>query len=270
MITFLFWNLKKRPLQHLLATVARENKADVIILAECEIDIVDILEALNVNQKPKYSLTFSPSTRLIILTTFPHNSISPIMDVGGISIRKFAPPIGKDIILIAAHLSSKLFQDTDDQALSATRIARLIEQAEQKIGHTRTVVIGDLNMNPFEIGVVGAEALHAVMSRTVALRETRIVGGEEKRFFYNPMWGRFGEAKPGPPGTYFYNSSKQVTYFWNMFDQILLRPTLLSSFNEDDLEVITKAGTLSLLTNSGIPDDSLASDHLPILFRLNL
>jgi hypothetical protein len=270
MVTFLFWNLNKKPLQQLVATIARENKADVIILAECEINIVDILEALNINQSPKYSLSFSPSTRLIILTTFPHASISPIIDAGGISIRRFAPPIGKDVILIAAHLSSKLFQDTDDQALTATRIARLIEQAEQKIGHTRTVVIGDLNMNPFEVGVVGAEAFHAVMSRTVATRETRIVGGEEKRFFYNPMWGRLGETNLGPPGTYFYNSSKQVAYFWNMFDQILLRPALLSSFDENDLEVITKAGTLSLLTNSGIPDASLASDHLPILFRLSL
>lgn len=270
MVTFLFWNLKKRPIQHLLATIVRENKVDVIILAEFDIAIVDLLEALNVNQSPKYSLTFNPSTRVIILTTFPHNSISPIIDSGGISIRKFVPPIGKDIILIGAHLSSKLFQDSDDQALIATRIARLIEQTEQKTGHNRTVVVGDLNMNPFEVGVVGAEALHAVMNRTVALRETRIVGGEEKRFFYNPMWGRLGDAAPGPPGTYFYNSSKQVTYFWNTFDQVLLRPTLLSSFNESDLEVITKAGSQSLLTDSGIPNVSLASDHLPILFRLNL
>lgn len=270
MVTFLFWNLNRKPVQHLVAAIAQENYVDVLILAECEIAIATLLDVLNTNQGAKYALTFSPSTRLMIFTRFPHDSITAFRDVGGVSIRKVFPPVGIGITLVAMHLSSKLYQDTHDQALMCTRIARLIDSVEAEVGHTRTVIVGDLNMNPFEAGVSGAEAFHAVMSRTIAQKESRTVGGEMRRFFYNPMWGRFGEAASGPSGTYYYNSSKQINFFWNMFDQVLIRPSLLDRFREEDIEILTKAGSTELLSDTGVPNNSVASDHLPIMFRLNL
>jgi len=270
MITFLFWNLKRRPLEAILATLAHAHQIDVIILAETEIAEVDLLEALNVNRTVKYALTFNPSRRVTILTRFPHYSIKPISDSGGISIRRFSPPIGIDVILVAVHLSSKLYQDTSDQALAMTRIARLITETEAKVGHRRTVVVGDLNMNPFEVGLVGAEALHAVMTRVIARKNSRYVEGEKKYFFYNPMWAHFGERGPGPPGTYYLYSSRQVNYFWNIFDQVLIRPGLLDRFNDEDVKVLTTAGDLSLVKTDGTPNDHVGSDHLPLLFRLDL
>jgi hypothetical protein len=270
MITFCFWNLNEKPIQDLIGNICQENSVDVLILAECIIPYADLLNAINNNQSVKYEVTFSPLPRLLILTSLPHGSIKPVYDAGNISIRRVVPPIGLDITLVAAHLSSKLYQDSNDQALTATRLARLIEEVEGKIGHTRTIVIGDLNMNPFEAGVAGAEALHGVMSRDVARRGSRIIEGEERRFFYNPMWGRFGETPPGPPGTYFNNASRQINFFWNMFDQVLLRPELLDNFQEEDVEIITRAGTTTLVTSGGLPNRSVASDHLPILFRLSL
>ena len=49
-------------------------------------------------------------------------------------------------------------------------------------------------MNPFEHGVVAANGLNAVMARKVAARDTRTVLAHEYPFFYNPMWGHFGDA----------------------------------------------------------------------------
>jgi hypothetical protein len=79
-------------------------------------------------------------------------------------------------------------------------------------------------MNPFEDGIVAANGLNAVMSRDVAARESRRVQRKDYTFFYNPMWGHFGDATDGPSGTFYRGSSEQVEYFWHMFDQVLIRP----------------------------------------------
>ena len=270
MTKFLFWNLNRKPLSDLIAKLAIEESIDILILAECTIGSSELLIALNSTQSQKYSFAFSPSKRLLILSRLPHNSIRPIFDNEYLSIRRVIPPVGVEILLVAVHLSSKLFQDSDDQALTAPRFARTIEREENVLGHRRTVVVGDFNMNPFEVGIAGGEALHAVMDKQTALKGSRIIAGQERFFFYNPMWSRMGDESLGPPGTYYRQSSKQVNYFWNTFDQILLRPQLISRFDHQGFKVLKMISETSLLTKEGIPDVAVASDHLPLLFGLNL
>lgn len=139
-------------------------------------------------------------------------------------------------------------------------------QTEDVVGHQRTVLIGDLNMNPFDKGLVGAQALNAVMTRDLARREERIVANRAYRLFYNPMWGCFGDQTPGPPGTYFYSASGG--YFWNIFDQVLLRPALMDCLVE--LRIVDEDGQDSLLTERGRPRAAELSDHLPLLVRLDI
>lgn len=55
-----------------------------------------------------------------------------------------------------------------------------------------------------------------------------------------------------------------------MLDQIVLRPQALHMFSEKNLRVLTEAGNVSLLSSRGLPDRTNASDHLPVLFKLNL
>jgi endonuclease/exonuclease/phosphatase family metal-dependent hydrolase len=131
------------------------------------------------------------------------------------------------------------------------------------------VVFGDFNMNPFEFGVVAAGGLNAVMSRRIAARSTRTVQGRQYRFFYTPMWGLLGDAKGDTAGSYFYDSSEHVNYFWNVFDQVLLRPELAKDFDSSRLRILTSAGARSLTRLDGRPDDITASDHLPIVFELD-
>jgi hypothetical protein len=125
-------------------------------------------------------------------------------------------------------------------------------------------------MNPFEPGVVNANALHGVMTRRIAERNVRVVQGKQYQFFYNPMWGLLGDATPGPPGTYYKARSEHMCHFWNMFDQVLIRPDLLHLFSNEDLEILESNGHTSLLSVQGVPDADVASDHLPVFFRLNL
>lgn len=110
-------------------------------------------------------------------------------------------PLGDSILVVAAHLPSKLWKKTEDQILASMRVARYIRDAESRVGHSRTIVIGDLNMNPFETGVVGSEGFHAIMDRRIAASGSRTVSGEQCSFFYNPTWGTFGDLDGKPPGT---------------------------------------------------------------------
>lgn len=138
---------------------------------------------------------------------------------------------------------------------------------EDKIGHKRTVLVGDLNMNPFETGLVTANGFNATMSRKIAEKQKRIVNARSFPFFYNPMWSLLGDASHGPPGSYYCSQSEHVAYFWHMFDQILLRPDVLPMFQNNTLKIIDRVGELSLLNDNGIPDKNI-SDHLPVLFQL--
>ncbi len=144
----------------------------------------------------------------------------------------------------------------------------MIEQSEQECGHAKTILLGDLNVNPFEIGMVGTGGLHAVMSRDVASRGSRTVQSREYDFFYNPMWARFGDQESGAPGTYYYDKAEHVTYFWNMFDQVLVRPSLLDGLDFESVRILTSVGGVSLLGPGGKPDRSVGSDHLPVLAEL--
>ena len=74
----------------------------------------------------------------------------------------------------------------------------------------------------------------------------------------------------GPPGTYYYSSAEDKALFWNMFDQVLVRPDLLNTFEFGNLKILTNDGSTNLANSQGRPDRNKASDHFPLLFRLNL
>jgi hypothetical protein len=128
--------------------------------------------------------------------------------------------------------------------------------------------MGDFNMNPFEAGLVSADGFHGVMDKRIALKQSRTVLGQERKFFYNPMWSRLGDDSEGCAGTYYYNPSNMINYFWNTFDQVLLRPSLLAGFNQDSLKVVDKINQTSLINNGKISNQF--SDHLPIMLKLTL
>ena len=133
-----------------------------------------------------------------------------------------------------------------------------------------TIVVGDFNMNPFDDGLASFYGFHSVMDKVVARKESRIVHGEERSFFYNPMWSLMGDGSQGPSGTYYYNSGGSKNFYWNMLDQVILRPDLIPFFPDNELRIISETYSCSLLRDSGVPDARMASDHLPLLFKIDI
>ena len=171
MVRFVFWNVNRADIPKAVVHLAYQENADVLILAECAMHLGQLLMRLNV-EEPHYQLVPGNCDHLVFFTRFESEWLTPLFESHRISIRRLVmPPPRKPILIAAAHLPSKQNYSDESQVFESVHLARLIEETEEQEGHQRTVVIGDLNMNPFESGMVAASGgLHAVTSRRVATR----------------------------------------------------------------------------------------------------
>lgn len=271
MTSFVFWNLNGYKKASLVVELAHHYDVDVLVLAECVIPTNVLLNDLN--QKTRQLYDYSPSSiceKITIFTRFPHQFIRPRLESDRLTIRHLTLPGLPDILIASVHFPSKLHWSEQSQFAESINLSSNIRIAEREVNHSRTIIVGDLNMNPFEAGIVSANGLHGVMTKRIAQQRSRTVQKTEYPYFYNPMWSLMGDASPGQPGTYYYANAEHTCYFWNMFDQVLLRPDLLECFDNKHLKIIDTINGLSLLSNNGRPNQSIASDHLPIYFELHL
>ncbi len=229
-----------------------------------------MLSALNRNEK-EYDYSESPGcTKIKIFTKFNKKYVPPQWEDDRTTIRHLRLPGKKNILLAVTHLPSKMYSSSDSLAIEAGILAGRIRCAENLAGHSRTILAGDLNMNPFEVGIVGSANLHGVMDRKIAQKKERKVQSRKYPFFYNPMWGMLGDSRSGPPGSFYYPGTQHVEYFWHMFDQVMLRPDLLEYFDNRDLKILLSDDEYSLITKDGLPDKKTCSDHLPLFFKLTV
>jgi exonuclease III len=272
MLKFLLWNLNKKPLQDSIAALARRHEVDVIVLLENAVSSSQLLQTINPPGTGDY---YFPRGRFCdkvhIFTKFHYSLTELVHESDRLTVRHIKLPGRTNILLAATHFPSKNYWTDESQALECANLADEIIDAEKLIGHTRTVLMGDLNMNPFESGVIGARGLNATMSLRIAQKQQRTIHSKTYPYFYNPMWGLFGNGANGPEATYYYSkAAEHVVQFWHMFDQVLVRPDLISAFKHDELKILKTDGNVSFLTRNGIPDKRNGSDHLPVLFALDI
>lgn len=279
MISFLFWNLmgnQQNTWLHraprLCTSITRlvtSLKVDVLMFAESGFQPMEIVTALSQAGLGVAYQASPTATRIQVFSRVPEINLIPQFDSVDerLTVRRLRTT-KTEFLLAVVHFQSQLHgMDAVAQALQATTLRDNIVRAEQTVGHERTILVGDLNMNPFDPGVVGAQALHAMMTREQTGPEERTVSSQPYRMFYNPMWGCFGDRTHGPPGTYYYSSSSPVSYGWNIFDQVLLRPSVMDHMG--DLKILDSDGVESFVTTRGRPRNGDFSDHLPLLFRLD-
>lgn len=268
MTVIMFWNVKRGSAVPYLQAACLENNVDILILAEDEGPKGYTEKTLNSLSKNIYEDLSSVGSGIKFFLRNNSGALKPISDLNNrVSIRSYTSNTGFEIIIASAHVPSKLHASDDDQYFFARTIRSGIEQAENKLGHQKSIIIGDFNMNPFEKGMTAFDGLHGVMDKYIARQGGRTFSGNYSAFFYNPMWSRLGDENVGPPGTYFYNSSGTANYYWNIFDQILIRPSLLDFYMPDSIRIITNIGNLSLIDKSRVM--ASVSDHLPVLLNLN-
>jgi hypothetical protein len=260
------WNTNRKPVVELVAKLANLHSLNLLVLLEICGSLADYLDALSEQTGLKWFFPWSNCDRVTILTTFPDQFVDAVNEGPHHTIRHIALPGIASFLLVGAHLKSQMHQSSDSMAYQATSLLESVRCAEAQVGHQRTILIGDFNMDPYDPAVLATHGAHAMMTRATASRGTRVIDGRTFQMLYNPMWGLFGDNSIGPPGTYRYMRAEHVCPEWHIFDQVLLRPELIPYFPLDDLCILDCAGDHSLLSVHGNPEPS---DHLPVLFRLH-
>ncbi len=174
-----------------------------------------------------------------------------------------------EVLLAGVHLPSKSGGAKDtDQASIAREVVEELNDVEDRHNHRSTVVVGDFNMHPYDAGMTSVTSFHGLMTKDLAGLPDRLHRRQPRRRFYNPMWGLFGDRTPGPSGSYYWRASVLHNPYWGMLDQVLLRPMLINSLGA--LHILDHDGNHTLVGPDGAPDKKHISDHLPILFRLDI
>jgi hypothetical protein len=271
MITFLFWNIQGKPLQQRVARLVTRYGVDVLILAECVPLPNEILIALRARTVAHWVYPPASSERLRVFTRLPAASVVDLFTevFDRMTIREIRPPGAPAFLLAGVHLPSKFGWKDPDHTSWIHFITEDLQRIEGR-GTGRLVLVGDLNMDPFDAGVVGGFGLHALSTKDLAIRRSeRVAQGRLcNRTFFNPMWRFLADRGRGPSGTYYRRESVPVNHYWHALDQVLVRPELADKVV--NVEILDHDGTEPLThPDGGWPDPDQASDHLPLLFTIN-
>lgn len=265
----MFWNLAKNNVSRLLASACEDNNVDILVLAECIESSSEILISLNGNISQRVFREYKVVDSYVrVFVRYDLSCFKALYDDGRSSIREFRPPVGLPLLLVFCHLPSKLYKDDKNQHFVVRGLVNEIYRCEDRLGHSNTLVIGDLNINPYEDAMIAADGFHATMDKRIAMRVSRNVNGKKWKFFFNPCWNLLGDESSVSPGTFYYNNGGDIfNLYWNFFDQCLLRPNLLTYYTDGCFQIIHQIRGRSLLSKT--TTDRSISDHLPIKIYLD-
>jgi hypothetical protein len=260
-ITFLFWNTAGNAVTRQVENLVRQHEVSVLILAENRMTEENISSALPVGFLP----VDTGSPRIEIFSQFHPNDFFPVFDSQRYTVKLLNVEGCEVILLVCLHFPSKRFMNNDQQNAEAVNLNLNLKKIEEAFGVKRTIVIGDFNMNPFDYGMVSHAGFNAVMTRKIAEEGSRKFQFQHYDYFYNPMWSFFGDLNDRISGTFYYRNE----FHWHLFDQLLIRPSVIKHFIPESLEIITGDEERQFLNKNGRIDKSI-SDHLPLKFSLNL
>ena len=163
-------------------------------------------------------------------------------------------------------MPSKLYADVLKRGIAIARIVEEIQIQEEKLGIEKTIIVGDINENPYETGCLGASGFHGIPVYKDTMKKYRVIMDESFKMFYNPMWNLLGDFS-FPPGTYYYSGNEVENSFWNVYDQVMIRPCLRGQFVDDELKILSATKKRKLIDANNHPDKKI-SDHLPIVFEI--
>ena len=273
-LSFVIWNTKRKALYQEVCNLVFEQQADFLILIETDTESNQLVQQLSAKTGRQfyYQKNISKFKNGHLYSADPYNSIKTIYEHQRYCIKEIKTSTTLFNLCIV-HLPSKNnwgnSADHDTMCIQLMDDIRFVEKTNK---HRRSIIVGDFNMNPFEDGIINARGLHAVMNRDIAQTNSREIYGTSYDFFYNPMWSLMGDlGKAGLNGTHYHNTSTYISHFWNMYDQILVRPEMLDNFDDNDLSIVEKINGVSLtkIVKSTVRVDDNISDHLPIAFKLN-
>lgn len=269
-VDFLYWNIHARQAAELKpavgAHIAREAPS-ILILSEVPPHLFDALPGL---------ITQAVGTPMVAAgTPNPTRNLVIVRQDAGLQVHGYRGAHGGrvgfykvrddafELLLVTVHLKDALHNSEMARYSYAQGVSRTICEVEQDVGHRRTIVIGDFNMNPFDVGMTAADGFNAVSDRTIARGTSRGMHGVQYPFFYNPSWRLLGD-EPHPAGSYCWGTNDGTRDYWHLLDQVLIRSDILSTHHLS----LAISSEETIRTRNGRPHEAMASDHFPLRIGL--
>jgi len=273
MLSVLFWNVRGHNLSSPVAGMAALRNVDLVVLAERKKNHSYTGDLAAATGKPFVVFKIPGCLYLHVLSSVPKPQLDIVEADKRYAILRVDRPPKPDILLALTHLPPKGpgANSLDNQRSVAEDLHQRIQFQEGFFGHSRTVVVGDLNMDPFETGMTSSKGFHAVMAREVAARRSRRINRKTSSpIFFNPIWHYWGDKIQRPPGTYYKGCSLTDCLFWHMFDQVLVRDAVGPQFDYNSLQILQSDGVNHFCSAKALPNKAVYSDHLPLVFELDV
>jgi hypothetical protein len=282
-VSVLFWNVRgahaltwagRDPLlRSSLSRLIAASQVDVLIIAEYAFADAELLQSLNNTGVGTYYPVPSSNSRLRLFSRLVNGRWKDRFS-SQVSDRMTAHTLrvgnSRGIILVGFHGRDRMSVPVEaDRASFAQEIAFDIRLIEKDVGHSRTLVVGDFNMTPYEQGMVSIKGMHALMSKHLTDSVHKLERRSGSPCFYNPMWSHLGDRPDRSPGSYFFSNTASATNtFWMLLDQVIVRRELMDSISQ--LTILNHDGSDSLVTDKGRPRKATYSDHLPLFFTIDM
>ena len=287
MIKVMFWNIDRAPdakrlnFEQTICEVVNKEKVEILLLAEA-MNVDDTI--IENNSALKRIKPFLPSDQIDLTPRFysTNNGFKlehyhTVQNTKRLVFCFLEMPKRPLLVLAGIHFPSKLEYDGQTQADIANSYINWINKAEG--GTKRTILFGDFNMNPFEIGMIGPKTFNATLSKVLAKTGPRTFQRPDRfDYFYNPMWTFMGDIdeasrKHKLPGSYYlYSTGDSSITYWNVFDKVLLRPDVIDDIDIDSIKYLMKSGKHEFVTVAKNEkykiERSKYSDHVPLVFNI--
>lgn len=259
-MNLLFWNIGKKSIESIIAQCIIENDVDIAIFAEHQSsDFNRVCDLLG--KKYRHIEGYGGCKKITMVCRHPLK-VDIKQEQNRYTLYKIKTK-DKEYIMCGVHLQDRMSAAPALRIEEIGRIVYDIEKLENQSGCRNTIIIGDLNSNPYDDELLQMNAFHAVLYKDVIKQsETRTVAGRKYRRFYNPILNFISEETK-LYGSFYYNQDP-ATSVWHCYDQILVSKQLVDSICR--FEYLKAIGKTSLM--SSVRPNKKISDHLPLLVEI--
>ena len=260
-MNLLFWNLNRNDNTGLIASLVTEKDVDVAMFAEHQqVDVPALARVLGPCYQPGPSWLGCDKVRSVMKTDLRvrHTWEETRFSVSYIGGRD------RDYILAMTHLPDRRSSpNVASRLFEIRKLMRRVHTAETQCSCDNTVIIGDLNANPYDSELLQVDALNAIPFKEVLrVHKKRTWHGWDFKYLYNPVLNWLSESTT-MYGSY-YRATADAEPYWHCLDQVLVSPSLMDSISQ--FAYLRSIGGEDLV-EKWRPKKKI-SDHLPLFVTI--
>lgn len=167
--------------------------------------------------------------------------------------------------IVSVHMKSQTWTSLDELRYGLNELRLRIDGIGAS-SETRILVLGDFNVNPFDLPMTAYDGFGATNSHNTT---TAQITGSTKSLYFNPTWQLY--SRTHCPGTYYHRRPSNTSFDvldYHYLDQVLISEKLKDDLLDQSMEIIENVIDFSLV--DAMKHNEPKTDHLPLSYELQL